>query len=212
MDYSTFQFRKRGEHLQKRINELRGKLCQADPEILSTFTGIPFNRLDSGGDFIFLFGQQKLKLNFPELELLNVDSKKQPNPLIQALVFYYFHTADGHPLSYRWIAFSELPNGLFYNQAFQGYTGHILYKTFHNHIDHFINRANNLGGVAEPFGDVAFRFQILPRLPLLVAVWLGDDDFPPSYKILFDASIPHYLPTDACAIAGSMLTGLFTKD
>lgn len=212
MDFSTFQFRKRGEYLQKRINELREQLRLADPQILSANTSISFDQLDSGGEFIFQFGQQNLKLNFPDFELLHVDSKKPPSPLIQALVFYYFNTADGYPLSHQWIAFSELPNGLFYNQAFQGYTGQILSKTFHNHIDQFINRAKNLGGVAEPFSDAAFRFQILPRLPLLAAVWLGDEDFPSSYKILFDASIPHYLPTDACAIAGSMLTGMFTKD
>lgn len=212
MDLSTFQFQKRGEHLQKRIDELREKLRLADPKILSANTSIPFDPLDSGGEFKFQFGQKTLKLNFPELELLHVDSKKKPNPLIQALVFYYFYTGDGFPLSHRWIAFSELPNGLFYNQAFQGYTGQILSKTYHNHIDQFINRAINLGGVAEPFSNTAFRFQILPRLPLLVAVWLGDEDFPSSFKILFDASIPHYLPTDACAIAGSMLTGMFTKD
>ncbi|MFN2105113.1 MAG: DUF3786 domain-containing protein [Candidatus Promineifilaceae bacterium] len=41
--------------------------------------------------------------------------------------------------------------------------------------------------------------------------WLGDEDFPTSYRILFDRSIEHHLPTDACAILGSMLTTRLTK-
>ncbi|MDL1911699.1 DUF3786 domain-containing protein, partial [Chloroflexi bacterium CFX6] len=49
-------------------------------------------------------------------------------------------------------------------------------------------------------------FQPLPRVPLMTTYWLGDEDFPSSCKILFDESATHYLPIDACAILGSMLT------
>jgi hypothetical protein len=43
-------------------------------------------------------------------------------------------------------------------------------------------------------------------LPLLAVAWPGDEDFPPAYRVLFDESAPHYLPTDVCAILGSFLT------
>ncbi len=211
MDLASFNPQKRGEHILQRINELRDHLRDANPDTLSSRTGIRFDRHDAGGEFRFQFWQQTLCLNFPDLELSQIGLEKPPNHLIQALVFYYFNTADGQPLSYRWIAFSELPNGMFYNQAFQGYTGQMLSKVFQNDLSRFSARAEELGGKTESFGDVAFRFQILPRLPLLVAGWQGDEDFPPSFKILFDASISHYLPTDACAIAGSMLTGMLLK-
>jgi len=56
------------------------------------------------------------------------------------------------------------------------------------------------------FGSASFIYNALPRIPMMVTYWLGDEDFPSSCKILFDASAPHYLPTDACAILGSMLT------
>jgi hypothetical protein len=39
----------------------------------------------------------------------------------------------------------------------------------------------------------------------MVTYWLGDEDFPSSCKILFDASASHYLPIDGSAILGSML-------
>jgi len=50
-------------------------------------------------------------------------------------------------------------------------------------------------------------FQALPRVPLMLTYWLGDEDFPSSCKVLFDESASHYFPIDACAILGSMLTG-----
>jgi hypothetical protein len=193
MDFASVDPQKRSDQLLQRIDELRRHLREADPGLLSSYTGAHFDRNESGGEFKFKFWQDELCLEFPTL--------------IQALVFYYFYTADGKPISYRWIAFSELPNGLFYNQAFQGYTGHVITRTFKNDFPRFSKRAKFIGGKIESFGDAAFRFQILPRLPLLVAGWQGDEDFPASYKILFDSSVSHYLPTDACAIAGSMLTG-----
>jgi hypothetical protein len=47
---------------------------------------------------------------------------------------------------------------------------------------------------------------MLPRVSLLTVYWQGDEDFPSSAQILFGVEVKHYLPTDACAIAGSMLT------
>ncbi len=211
MDYASFDPQKRSEQILKRIDELRDQLSTSNPNELSTKTGIRFEQLSSGGVFKFQFWQYNLNLEFPSLKLSQIGQDKAPNPLIQAMVFYYFNTADGKPLSHRWIAFSELPSGLFYNQAFQGYTGQVIAKTFQNDFPRFSLRAKQLGGKNECFGDVAFRFQIMPRIPLLVTGWQGDEDFPASFKILFDASVSHYLPTDACAIAGSMLTGMLVK-
>jgi hypothetical protein len=211
MDFATFDPQKRTEQILQRIDELRSQLHSANPAELSSRTGIPFDRLDSTGFFKFQFWQYPLNLAFPSLELSQIGQDQAPNPLIQAMVFYYFNMADGKPLSHRWIAFSELPNGIFYNQAFQGYTGQVIARTFKNDFARFSISAKQLGGKKESFGDAAFRFQILPRIPLLVTGWQGDEDFPASFKILFDASISHYLPTDACAIAGSMLTGMLVK-
>jgi hypothetical protein len=54
-------------------------------------------------------------------------------------------------------------------------------------------------------GSASSIFQALPRVPLMVTYWLGDEDFPSSCKILFDECARHYLPIDACAVLGGML-------
>jgi hypothetical protein len=61
------------------------------------------------------------------------------------------------------------------------------------------------------FGDVSFKYQALPLVPLLVVAWLGDEDFPPNYQVLFDTNASHHLPTDAYAILGSTLTKRLIK-
>ena len=129
----------------------------------------------------------------------------------QALLLYYLTTADGAPLTGEWIAFSDLPDGRFYNQAFQGYTGKELARLFQNDRVAFERAAQSLGGVHQPLGDAAYAFQALPRVPLLAVYWQGDEDFPSSCQVLFDAAARHYLPTDAYAILGSTLTRRLIK-
>ena len=105
----------------------------------------------------------------------------------------------------------ELPDGRMYNQAFQGYSGDELIKAFDLNVDAFKAACEKVGGVATPLGDAAYIFHALPRLSMAVNYWCGDEDFPSSCKILFDSSASHYLPTDVCAILGSMLTRKLIK-
>ena len=128
------------------------------------------------------------------------------------MLAYYLHGSDGTLPAGRWIAFSELPDGAFYASAHQGYTGQVLQRHFGADYARFRAAAEAAGGAAVKFAVVAFAFQALPRVQLLAACWRGDEDFPPSYRILFDAHIAHHLPTEGCAILGSMLTRLVLRN
>jgi hypothetical protein len=193
--------------LLPRMGELRTRLAKADPLQLSRNAGSEFTPLSPGtGEFHLLFWEKEICLNFPGLIAQDRLTGKDLGIANQAMLLYYFATADGTPLSNQWISFTDLPDGKFYSQAFQGYTGMELFRHFGNNLALFVEAAHNSGGGDYPFGDAAFVFRVLPRILLLLVCWQGDDEFPASYQILFDASASHYLPTDACAIAGSMLT------
>lgn len=75
-----------------------------------------------------------------------------------------------------------------------------------NDLDAFARAARALGGAPLALGDAAYAFAVLPQVSVAVVVWQGDDEFPASYRVLFDAAASHQLPTDACAIVGSTLT------
>jgi len=81
-----------------------------------------------------------------------------------------------------------------------------LARRFGNDLSAFEGAASRLDGMKLGYGDAAFAFHVLPRVMLAVVYHLGDEDFPATCQILFDASVSHYLPTDVCAILGSMLT------
>lgn len=143
-------------------------------------------------------------VSFPGLVAFSAQDEALPD-VLQSLLLYYFHTADGTPLAEKWVSFADLPAGRMYAQAFQGYSGDSLVKTFDPDPDRFKRACLAAGGQPADVADAAFVFTALPRMPLMVTYWLGDEDFPSTCKVLFDAHATHYLPIDACAVLGGML-------
>jgi hypothetical protein len=200
------------DYLAQRIEELRGQLVVSDPEALAWRTASTYRILSPGrGAFELDVWDRAVRLTFPEFTARYADTDESLDTLTLAMLAYYFHTADGTPQSGSWISFADLPGGRFYAQAFQGYSGHELAKVFGNDAAAFERSALELGGRRESWGDSSFSFLALPKVSLLAVCWLGDEDFPPSYRILFDGAAGSQLTTDACAVLGSRLAGRLIK-
>lgn len=60
----------------------------------------------------------------------------------------------------------------------------------------FHRAAAFLGGKRLDFGDAAFRFQALPRVPLDYILWVEDNEFPARLTLAFDATVSQHLPLD----------------
>lgn len=184
---------------------MRSTLRELDPSLVAARSASSWLMLGPDrGELRIPFWDDVCVFSFPELTgCIN----RNPLPDIQqALLLYYLVTADGAPLTGRWVSFADLPDGRTYNAAFQGYSGDKIVKSFGLDLDGFKSACLKAGGKPVEVGSVSFAFQALPRVPLMLTYWLGDEDFPSSCKILFDESASHYLPIDACAILGGMLT------
>jgi hypothetical protein len=124
----------------------------------------------------------------------------------QLLMLMYLTIADGAPPANRWLRYRELNGGMFYSHAFHGYAEERLAQTFHGEPEKFSLTAMRAGGTLLSFGNsAAFEFVAMPRIRLGAVLWSGDEDFPSSATILFDASANHYLPTDVVGALGSQL-------
>jgi len=194
--------------LERRANELRAELLTADNNQLAFNTGIVIQELKDQTDiFEFPYWGNPVVLSCKDFVARDPDSQQPLQPVHQAMILYYFITSKGSPPAREWISFSELADGQFYNVAFQGYTSKKICQYFDKDYQAFEEKCTDLWGEKIDFGDGAFRYQILPRVAILAVYWKGDDEFSPSYKILFQDTADYHLPTDACAILGSMLTG-----
>jgi hypothetical protein len=206
-------------NLAARIITLREALVRQDPKQLAARAGASYTEISlspgstgqtRGNLHLSVWGRE-VEVAFPTLQAIWMETGQPLGLLEQGLLAYYFTLTDGTQPENRWIAFSELPDGRFYSRAFEGYTGTPLANTFQGDLDSFCLAAQAIGGQPEALGDAAFVFQALPRVSVLAVAWAGDEDFPTQYQILFDASAPHHLPTDGCAILGSALVRRLVK-
>ena len=60
----------------------------------------------------------------------------------------------------------------------------------------FLERGKMLAGEEVKLADAAVRLRPLPRIPVVVTLWLGDAEFPARADILFDSTCELQLPTD----------------
>jgi hypothetical protein len=198
--------------LGNRIEEIRTKLIDKNPERMAINTGAIYSsKEESGGEFRLAYWSRDIVIRYPDFTGIYLDSDVSLNTFDMTMLAYYFDVSDGAPITGEWIAFNQIPGGMFYAQAFQGYTGNELAKVFGNDSEAFMETNEKSGGRREFFGNLAYSYQVLPRIPIMVVCWLGDEDFPPSYRMLFDANAQHHLVTDAYAILGSNLTRKLIK-
>ena len=193
--------------LGDRVEEIRNQLRRKDPERLAAFTGAIYTPLGAAsGELRLPYWSREVLINFPDFTGKYTDTGEAINSFDLTMLAYYFERSDGTPMRGEWIAFNQIPDGLFYAQAFQGYSGNELAKAFGNDVEAFMDANEKLGGRREFFGNLAYSYQVLPRVPIMVVCWLGDEDFPASYRILFDSNAYHHLVIDGYAILGSNLT------
>lgn len=200
------------EKMITQVAEMRAAVRAGDPNVYAGKTGM---ELRDGLLRVKFYGEA-YTISFPDLIVWYEASGKECGLNRTAMFLYYLQNADGAPFENKWMAFRDLPGGMFYHQAYQGYSGDRLAKAIDNRISVFERAAKQLNGVKLEMGDAAFVFDALPRVRVAAVYYAGDEDFPASANVLFDSSIVHYLPTDVCAGVGSALvdrlTGAESKD
>jgi hypothetical protein len=116
------------------------------------------------------------------------------------LVLHYFLRAGGTPLSGKMITYKELQEGINYYPTFFKRAIEPVVNSFGLQPEKLLVIAEALGGRKADYGDVAVTIDAFPHVPLTIVLWRGDDEFGADGNILFDSSIPDYLPTEDITI------------
>jgi hypothetical protein len=192
--------------LAARVDELREALQGVPVNLLTERTGANYQAIGPGrGEFRLSLVGAPIVITHPDYRIIDANDDELPH-FYQAMLMYYFNSPNAVPATGKWISFADLPDGRVYDSAFQGNTGNLLVKTFGVDIEPLGKACTSLEGISlSGFGDAAYIIQALPRIPMMVNYWQGDEDFPSTCKLLFDETVSYYLPTEACAILGGML-------
>jgi hypothetical protein len=103
------------------------------------------------------------------------------------------------------VTFADLPTARSYASVYQGRVIGRLCATAGRDADKLRDAAALLNGLRALGGDLAFDFDVFPRLKLRL-VWHGaDDEFPPSATVLLPANIESYFCSEDIVVLSEQL-------
>ena len=155
--------------------------------------------------FKVIYLGETFTVSFPD-GAVNLPGKDQEVPIVtKILILHYLATANGAPLQNKYISFKELPDGAIYIEPFTNRAIRPMLKYFADYQREFVDLTKTLDAREESLGDTSVTVFPFPRVPITYVIWSGDDEFPASGNILFDASAPCYLPTEDYALLSGLI-------
>ncbi len=164
---------------------------------------------ESGLQIRFL--NRTYRIGYPDFVFTSVD-EDQPIPLQeQVLILHYLMGNPPEWLKGRWVAYREIPGAQFYFSAFIKRAVDPLKKRFGQDPKALADASGKLSGRPLDVGDAAFEFQVFPKVPVQLIIYLGDEEFPAEAAILFDESIGDILsPEDIAWMSGMLVYRLMS--
>jgi hypothetical protein len=137
--------------------------------------------------------------------------EKEVPPHLQILVLHYLEGANRVQLANRLVTFREFEGGAIYYPAFKARTIDVIVKEFGDKPDLLRRIGEAMRGEPVDVGSVGFKVHFFPKVPVVVVLWLGDEEVPAAANMLFDANAGKVLPTEDISVMGGALTRRLLK-
>jgi hypothetical protein len=121
---------------------------------------------------------------------------EQDHGYIGLFVIHYLLESKSVTLDNDWISEKEIPGGATFFRGPHALPTERISTRFGNDLTAFEKHCQALHGSPLEMADTAYRFDIVPQVPVAALYWCGDEEFPAEAKLLFDRSIGRYLATD----------------
>ena len=109
---------------------------------------------------------------------------------------WYLINAEHIPLSGDLIRPDNLKGGHLFTKGTHVLPLKGLAEKYNDDIEGFFQRGEALNAEKVRYGDAAIKLFPLPRVPVTIILWRGDDEFPPRADLLFDTSCELQVPVD----------------
>ena len=174
-------------------------LRRVDPEDVCMRTGATYDRLSG----LYRFTSFGMDFSLSPKDRKVFSAAPESETLLQKLGFFFnfsvicsFYSAMDVCLTGKLINPVNMKSGQLF---FRG--SHVLpldkvSERYGTDRDGFLKKGLALGGVGLEYGDASVKLFPLPRVPVVLILWLADEEFPPRADILFDSSSELQLPID----------------
>lgn len=177
-------------------------------EEIADFSGY----LIEGNQIKVEFLGQRFKVEYPSGDFSPEPALEGELPVFaRILVLHYLANRSQALQTGQLISYKELPGGNIYIQPFTNRAIQPLVNAFGENPESLMKAARLIGGVGVKLGDTGVVLKVFPKIPVTLALWGADDEFPASGNILFDSSAATFLHTEDYAVLASFVAQTLRK-
>lgn len=137
--------------------------------------------------------------------------KRQAEFLEQLCLLAYLVNAKDIQLANKLVKAETFPGGQFFFRGQHSLPTVKLEKVFGDCPEALYHNSTQFNAKHCEYGDASIELDLLPRIPLTMIVWKGDEEFAARASILFDKTASDQLPLDALLTAVSLTVKALTK-
>lgn len=127
-------------------------------------------------------------------------------------ILWYLACARDIPLSGRMVNPVHMKGGQMFARGTHVLPLDELALRYGDDREGFLKKGALFGGRPGGHGDVSVRLPAFPRVPVHIALWFGDDEFPPRADLMLDSTCELQVPTDVVWSIASMSVLLMLAD
>lgn len=148
--------------------------------------------------YIKVFNREYI-LNCNDETIRRSDDNQIPSAETGVMILNYLSfTENNIDKTNKWVSLKEIPNGgMMFYPAFYKSSIVSLINTFGYDSSKLRKCGETLGGKEIKMGDVAFEFEVFPKVFCRVVIWEGDDEISPSATLLFDSSVQYMMHVES---------------
>lgn len=130
------------------------------------------------------------------------------------VLLHYLYLADGTPLDTKWISFGQMKDGLIRGAGFDRQSAQELGLLLRDCTEEDIFGAvSALGGrMVDSNADICAILPFLPCFPVMLKIWLADDEMELSARMMVNAAADHYLTIEDAVTVGSIVMEKLKKE
>lgn len=111
-------------------------------------------------------------------------------------VLWYLVSAKDIPCTDRLTRIEHIKGGEAFSRGSHVLPLSKLARKYGDDREGFLQKGKSLGGEVRQYGDASVRLLPFPRVPVVISLWLADEEFPARADLLLDSSCDLQLPPD----------------
>ena len=161
---------------------------------------------DSGAAVTVTYLNRRYVVMFPDITVSPTEGTDELPLREKILILHYLAQAKGTEPTGKLITYRDLPGGVVYFPTFSKRTTDQLARRFGKEPALLVEASQPLGGREIEYGDTGVVINGFGRVPVILVLWKGDDEFSPQLNLLFDANITDYLESEDVTVLCEVLT------